>query len=92
MINKEIISSLCGLMGKYNLTDKERQTIEKTIEVLSNLDVLDKIRAEIIENLSNAENGCKRTQDDIDYGICIGLQMALDVIDKHNVESEDKEK
>lgn len=38
MTNKEIISSLRGLIGKYNLTDEEWQTVEKTIEVLSNSD------------------------------------------------------
>lgn len=38
MTNKEIISSLRGLIGKYNLTGEEWQTIEKTIEVLSNSD------------------------------------------------------
>ena len=38
MTDKEIISSLRGLIGKYNLTDEEWQTIEKTIEILSNSD------------------------------------------------------
>jgi hypothetical protein len=38
MTNKEIISNLRGLIGKYNLTDEEWQTVEKTIEVLSNSD------------------------------------------------------
>ena len=38
MTNEEIISSLRGLIGKYNLTDEEWQTVEKTIEVLSNSD------------------------------------------------------
>ena len=38
MTNKEIISSLRGLIGKYNLTDEEWQTIEKTIKVLNNSD------------------------------------------------------
>lgn len=38
MTNEEIISSLRGLVGKYNLSDDEWQTVEKTIEVLSNSD------------------------------------------------------
>lgn len=38
MTNKEIISNLRGLIGKYNLTDEEWQTVEKTIKVLSNSD------------------------------------------------------
>ena len=38
MTNEVIISSLRGLIGKYNLTDEEWQTVEKTIEVLSNSD------------------------------------------------------
>ena len=38
MANKEIISSLRGLIGKYNLTDEEWQTVEKTIKLLNNSD------------------------------------------------------
>lgn len=38
MANKEIINSLRGLIGKYNLTDEEWQTVEKTIKLLNNSD------------------------------------------------------
>lgn len=48
MTNKEIISSLRGLIGKYNLTDEEWQTVEKTIKVLSNSDEDCISRAELI--------------------------------------------
>lgn len=49
MTNNEIISSLRGLIGKYNLTDEEWQTIEKTIKVLSNSDEDCISRAEAVE-------------------------------------------
>ena len=38
MTNKEIISSLRGLIGKYDLSDDEWQTVEQAINVLSNSD------------------------------------------------------
>ena len=38
MTRNEIISSLRGLIGKYNLTDEEWQTVEKTIKILNNSD------------------------------------------------------
>ena len=46
-------------------------------------EVLDKIRAEIANELLNAENESRYTQDDIDCGISVGLKRALDTIDKY---------
>lgn len=45
-------------------------------------DAIEKIKDEITEDLLNAEKESKCTQDDIDCGICIGLQMAIDTINK----------
>lgn len=39
-------------------------------------------RAEIEKAMSEAQEDCRDTQDDIDCGICIGLQRALNIIDK----------
>lgn len=47
------------------------------------MSVIEDIKAEIAEDLSNAEKESKQTQDDVDAGICIGLQMALDMVEKH---------
>ena len=52
MANKEIISSLRGIIGKYNLTDEEWQTVEKTIKLLSNSDEDCISRAEALKNLA----------------------------------------
>lgn len=52
--------------------------------------VIDKIRAEISEGLSIIKEHSKSTQDDIDRGTCIGLQMALNTVDKYRTESDHK--
>lgn len=52
---------------------------------------VERIRAEIAEDMTNATKEAKQTQDDIDCGITIGLQMALDTISKHMAEGSDKE-
>ena len=44
---------------------------------------VEKIRVEIAEDMANAGKEARQTQDDIDCGITIGLQMALDTIDKY---------
>ena len=44
---------------------------------------LEEIKAEITEDLANATKESKQTQDNVDCGICIGLQMALDTIEKY---------
>lgn len=46
-------------------------------------DALEEVRAEVSEYLANAEKENKRTQDDIDCGICIGFQMALETVNKY---------
>lgn len=49
---------------------------------------VEKIRAEIAEDMANATKEAKQTQDDIDCGITIGLQMALDTVNKYMAEGE----
>jgi len=46
-------------------------------------DKLYAIMAEIEQNMKNADVEAKKTQDDIDCGISIGLKMALDTVDKY---------
>ena len=50
---------------------------------------IDAIRAEIAEDMQNADNEAKKTQDDIDCGIAIGLKIALDTIDKYTKGAEE---
>ena len=50
--------------------------------------ILDDIRAEIAEEMSNAEYDSIQTKEDFDCGIWSGLQMALNIIDKHLAERE----
>ena len=47
------------------------------------LSKVEKIRAEIAEDLANTTKEAKQTQDDVDCGKGIGLQMALNTIDKY---------
>jgi len=56
---------------------------KKIVGKLISVDVLDKIRTDIAEDLSNAEKESRYTQDDIDCGISVGLKRALDIIDKY---------
>lgn len=41
---------------------------------------IEAIKAEIAKELCNSQIDHYHTQDDVDHGICIGLQMALNVI------------
>lgn len=50
---------------------------------MSLLSEVERIRAEIAEDLANAGKEAKQTKDDVDCGITIGLQMALDAVSKH---------
>lgn len=52
---------------------------------------IEDIRAEIAEEMSNAEYDSKQTQDDFDCGIWTRLQMALNIIDKHFTERGENE-
>ena len=56
-------------------------------EVIENGTPLDKIRAEIMEDIDKVQ---KDLIEEIDQGIDIGLQMALDTVNKYMGESEDK--
>ena len=51
---------------------------------------VEKMRAEIAEDLTNTGEEARQTQNDIDCGKGIGLQMALITIDKYMTESEVK--
>ena len=53
------------------------------IGALATVDVLGKIRAEIEKAMSDAQEDSRITQDDIDCGICAGIQRALNIIDKY---------
>ena len=54
--------------------------------------VLKEIRAEIAKDLENTENDYQEMGEHMDLGITIGLQMALDTIDKHIPNSVDASK
>lgn len=60
--------------------NKEKRWKRKYMSLRSKVE---KIRAEIAEDLVNAGKEAKQTQDDIDCGKGIGLQMALDVVSNH---------
>ena len=45
---------------------------------------LEKIRTEIKQNMEWLDREAKQTQDDVDCGICIGYQLALNIIDKYD--------
>ena len=60
--------------------EKERQ--ERAIRRAVN-SVLEKIRAEIEKAMHSAQEDSRITQDDIDCGICAGIQRAIDIIDKY---------
>ena len=47
---------------------------------------VERIRAEIAEDLANAEKEAKQTQDDVDFGKGIGLHFALDAVNKYTAE------
>ena len=53
------------------------------IGALATVDVLGKIRAEMEKAMSDAQEDSRITQDDIDCGICAGIQRALNIIDKY---------
>jgi ribosome maturation protein Sdo1 len=55
---------------------------------MSLLSKVERIRAEIAEDMANAAKEAKQTQDDIDCGITIGLQMALDTVNKYRTEDK----
>lgn len=51
---------------------------------------VEKIKAEIAEDLANTLEESRQTQDDIDCGEGIGLQMALITIDKYREKGEEE--
>ena len=67
---------------------------EKTKIVISQLradrdrlaDAIEKIRAEIMENINDLD--VQICDDDIDKGYAIGLETALGIVDKYKTESE----
>ena len=60
----------------------EKEALDVAIDKVEK-NVLDAIRTEIAEDLKNADEEYRTTNDHMDIGICIGLKMALDTIDKH---------
>lgn len=75
-----------------NILDKDYEKLKdghipfSILDVVQNGIPLDKMRAEIAKDLSNAEKDSRYTQDDIDCGISVGLKRALDTIDKYRGE------
>lgn len=49
-------------------------------------DAIEKIRAEIMENINDLD--VQSCDDDIDKGYAIGLETALGIVDKYKTESE----
>ena len=96
MTAEEKIDRLQNIIDRYEgedkwqtLTDRrDYESIKETIKALMQMDVLDKIRAEISKALS-AETISNNNQQISDVGI--GLELALSIIDKYKAESEDKE-
>lgn len=75
-------SDLCELCPIYGQTGSDHcfeDALEYVIKDLEQESVLDKIRAEILEE---HENAYAREDDDTAYG----LSIALDIIDKHKAE------
>ena len=72
-----------GLRYKGLITDKDCDRLRKALD---NEDVLDKIRAEIMENINDLD--VQSCDDDIDKGYAIGLETALGIVDKYKTESE----
>ena len=74
----------CYCIDCYN---KRQQALTKIREQRKHQDAINKvlkeIRAEIAKDLENTENDYQEMGEHMDLGITIGLQMALDTIDKH---------
>ena len=92
MTDKEIISSLRGLIGKYNFTDEEWQTVEKTIEVLSNSDEDCISRTKVLEG-KVIHQSCDGVEIIDSYAVPVeyiknlpSIQPKTDVLDKIRTE------
>lgn len=83
----------CYCTDCYN---KRQQALTKIREQRKHQEAINKvlkeIRAEIAKDLENTENDYQETGEHMDLGITIGLQMALDTIDKHIPNSVDASK
>ena len=66
---------------RINQTEEIMFYVEELTGEPSAKQVLSKVREEIAEDMRYSEN--EATKEDIDDGIIIGLQMALDTIDKY---------
>lgn len=92
MTREEIINEIKCLLSELNngedavsyLTQNDVKWLNENIKALEQEPILDKIRAEIED-----ERSFQRTMEE--YDIATGLRKALDILDKHKTESEDKE-
>ena len=56
------------------------------------MSVVKEIRAEIALDLIRSNKDYLKTSDHMDFGVCVGLEIALDTIDKHIPNSVDASK
>ena len=59
------------------------QTLKDIDRAFKALQAIDDIRQEIQTDIDNVTNNSIYSRDDVDDGILIGLQMALDTVNKH---------
>ena len=78
----------CYNKRQKELTQKREQ--RKHQEAINK--VLKEIRAEIALGLIRSNKDYLKTSDHMDFGVCIGLEMALDTIDKYIPNSVDASK
>ena len=100
MTKEEKIAELINIRDNYNYTLAPKEVFDDSIQALKQADVLDKIRAEILDEAEYAYADFDKYKEDIlhsesdelpDDDFRYGLERAVEIINKYKVENGGKE-